>query len=511
MVDSKRIVINTVAQYVRTVFNTVLALYSTRLVLSALGHYDYGLYALIGGVITMLGFITNAMLVTTQRHLSFAHGSKEHDNTRKIFANSLLLHISFGLLLVVVLLSLSSPIINSLLHIDLQRKSAAEIVYVLVVVSLFLTFITAPYRALFIANENIVYISVIDVLDGVFKLLLAVWLCHISWDRLQVYSWMMLGIVVFNMFAFALYGTYKYRESRIRFSQSEFSISIIKDITGFAGWTIYSMGCVIGRTQGVAVLLNRFFGAVVNSAYGIANQVFSSIQFVAQAIQNAMSPQIFKAEGAGNHKQMLVLAGRLSRYSFILMSMITIPLLFEMNDILSLWLGKVPQYTADFCCFILLASLLDQLTIGLGVANQAIGRIKNYSLAVNTIKLMTLPVVWLCLRNGSDIIAAMWCYLLIEVLCAIVRLPFLRKTAGLSIRSYVHDTLLKALLPVCFNALTTWLLTEIFSFPFRFLVSIPLSMAASSGYIWLLGLNDNERILAKEYAKSIILKYKTSK
>lgn len=510
MVASKRIVVNTLAQYFRTVFNTVLALYSTRLVLSALGQYDFGLYALIGGVITMLGFITNAMLVTTQRHLSFSQGNKDSDKTRRVFANSLLLHLSLGLLLIAILLAISSPVINSLLQIDPQRKEAASIVYTFAVLSLFVTFITAPYRALFIANENIVYISVIDVLDALFKVLLAIWLCHIDWDRLITYSWMMFLIIVFNLLAFGLYGTYKYSEARIRLHKSEISLPIIKEITGFAGWTIYSMGCVIGRTQGVGVLLNRFFGAVINSSYGIANQVFSSIQFVAQAIQNAMSPQIFKAEGAGDRQKMLLLAGRLSRFCFMLMAMITIPLLFELPSILELWLGKVPAQTTVICSFILLASVMDQLTVGLGIANQAIGKIRNYSLVVNTTKILTLPAAWLCLKAGNGVTGTMVCFLVFEVICAAIRLPFLRITANLCIKQYVKNTIVKATLPAVCQTAMTWIIITVIEIPFRFALSIPLSILLSVIPIWCLGLTSHERGMIRQYYYSRTTRLKTN-
>ena len=175
---SKRIVVNTLAQHIRSIVNIVLSLYSTRLILQALGQSDYGIYSLVAGVVAMLGFLTNAMVVTTQRQLSFYHGSGNIDTVRRIFSNSLLLHVLLGIILVVVLLAVEPLLFNGFLRIKQERMNTATIVYGLVILSLLITFLTAPYRALFIARENIVYISVVDVLDGLFKLLAAIWLLH---------------------------------------------------------------------------------------------------------------------------------------------------------------------------------------------------------------------------------------------------------------------------------------------------------------------------------------------
>ena len=182
------------------------------------------------------------------------------------------------------------------------------------------------------------------------------------------------------------------------------------------GWSVYSTGCIVGRTQGIAILLNRFFGTVVNAAYGIAWQVSGQLNFLSSSIQNATKPQLVRAEGANDRKKMFRLAEITSKFSFLLLAFISIPAIMEMDDLLSIWLKEVPENTVVFCQFIVLTNLADQLTIGLAYANEAIGKIRNYSLVVNSIKLLSLPAAFLFLHYGAEVIAVMYCILGIELL-----------------------------------------------------------------------------------------------
>ena len=501
MEPAKRIIVNTLAQYVRSVFNIILSLYSTRLVLSALGNSDFGVYSLISGVVVMLGFITNALVATTQRNLSFYHGKGDMAFLHKVFSTSLFLHLGIGTVVSLVLIALTPLLFNGFLHIDSGRIDVAKMVYFTTIANLFVSFVTAPYRALFFARENIVYISVVDVLDGIFKLLLAVWLIHVDADKLFVYSIMMAGITCFNLLAFALYATRYFPEARLRFSRADFEKQLLRDMLDFTAWTIYSTGCILGRVQGVAIVLNRFFSTLVNSAYGIALQASGAIQFVAVAVLNAMSPQVVKAEGAGNREKMLRLAETSSKYSYLMMSMVVFPVVFEMDSLLSLWLKDVPEHSAMFCRFILLATVCDQLTIGLGTANQAIGKIRLYSIVVNTTKLLTLPVAYILLLWGYNVSSVMWTYLLIEILCMLIRMPFMNMTAGLSVGHFVAHVFGRCVLPTLALVFMGVLFTRLSGYTLRFLLSIPTTILVDAVVVWYAALEPDERTMALSFLK----------
>ena len=501
MTPAQRILVNTTAQYTRTIINVCLSLYSTRLILAALGQTDFGIYSVVAGVVAMLAFMTNALVTTTQRYLSFNHGKGDKQKIYQVFGNSVLLHLLISLGLLVVLGAIAYPVVYSVLNIEPARQGAAMIVYFAAVSMLMLTFFTAPFRALFIARENIVYISVIDVLDGIMRLLIAIFLTYIaSYDRLITYALLLIGISLFNLLAFAGYALQHFEECHIP-RLREWNKEHIKDLSGFAGWTIYSTGCIIARTQGIAIILNRFFGSAMNAAYGIALQVTGAVHFVAQSVTNAMAPQIVKAEGAGDRTRMLNLAESASKYATLLMAIVVIPLVAEMPAILQFWLKEVPEHAVMFCRFVLIASVCDQLTIGLGTANQAIGQIRNYSLTVNTIKVLTLPAALLCLFAGLPVVSVMGCYVGIEFLCAMTRLPFLHITAGLQIGHFVKNVILRVTFPIAVMIIVSYGMTLFIDIPYRFLLTLVICGITGLTCAWFTALQKNE----KEFVKNSII------
>lgn len=508
MDKNQRTFINVIAQYIRTVLNIVLSLYATRLVLHALGKSDYGLFMLVGGVVAMLSFLTSAMIVTTQRHLSFYYGKGDIKTVKSSFSNSLALHFAIGLLLVAVLFAIWPWLVESILKIDSDRVDVAGKVYIFTLISLFVSFLTAPFKGLFTAKENIVFISIVDVCDGILKLILVILL--ISWDvdKLRVYAMMLTSIQVMNFMAFSIYGTIKYKECVLFPKRKELSWDIMKKMFSFAGWTTYSIGCIVGRNQGVAVVLNSFFGTVINSAYGIAQQVGGSVHFIAQSIVNAMAPRVIKAEGEGNRQLMFQLAGVTSKFTFLMLSMIAVPLIFEMKGVLNFWLGEkdVPEYAVMFCRCLLIAGMCDQLTIGLGTANQAIGKIRNYSLLVNTTKALTIPTVWFCLYMGLNIISTVVVYVLIECVCVILRIVYMKTTAELSVKDYSKRVLMKVLLPTACLVIAGFLCLRLPDMKLRFLITVAISVFLDAFVVFFYALEKNERevvlnFLRKRHAK----------
>lgn len=497
MEPAKKMLVNTLAQHVRSVLNICLSLYSTRLVLQALGQSDFGIYSLIAGVVAMLGFLTNAMVITTQRQLSFWYGKGNVADVQRMFSNSLFLHIIAALLLGFILIAIKPLLFNGFLNIEATRIDIAVEVYLLVILTLIITFLTAPFRALFIARENIIYISIVDVLDGVIKLGAAIWLLFCPFDRLIAYSWIIVGIMSLNLLALTAWAKFHFEEVLLFPRKEHINKRDLQELTGFAGWTIYSIGCIIGRTQGVAIIFNIFFGTIINAAYGIAQQVYGSVQFIAQSIINAMSPQIVKAEGQSNRQRTLFLGETLSKYAFLLLAVVVIPLVFEMAPILRLWLGEVPEYAVVLCQYTLIASLCDQTTIGLGTVNQAIGRIRNYSLTINTLKLLTFPAIWINLRLGYTVETAMIIFVIFECLCAAGRLPFIKYTAGLSIRHFCVHVFGRILIPLLSILFICYIIVTFIHIPFRFFLTGCSAVATAGITVWFFGLDrvEKEKIL----------------
>lgn len=492
MTNSNRIIINTMAQYTRTIINVCLSLYSTRLILSALGQSDYGIYSVVAGVIAMMSFITNALVVTTQRFLSIYHGKNDPQNIRQFFGNSMLLHILIASILGVVLFCLGSWITHDFLNIVVERQQAAWYVYNAAVVMLMLTFVTAPIRALFIARENIVYISIVDVVDGMLKLLIAIGLSHIAYDHLVSYSVLMAGITLVNLLAFSIYAFAKFPEfhlPRLRDWDKQF----IKELSHFAGWTTYSMGCIIGRNQGIAVVLNIFYGTIVNSAYGIAQQVLGAVQFISTSILNAMNPQIMKAEGSGDRSRMVRLCEYESKYAFLLLSLVAIPLIAEMDTVLHFWLGEVPEHAVMFCRCILAASLCDQISVGLTTANQAVGKIRTYNLIFYTFKLLVVILAWGCIKAGLPLVSVMWCYIGVELFTSFLRLPLMKRIAHIAILPFCKNVFMRIIIPATTMSIVCYISVRYVNLSWRIILTTLLSVATGLLSIWITSLRKEEK------------------
>ena len=445
--SSTRLIVNTGAQYARTIINIALSLYSTRLILNALGLEDYGIFTLIAGIVSMLAFMTNAMVTTTQRFMSY-HQTKSNLRTQQaIFGNSVLMHFGVSVIVLIILEIIGLFLFDGFLNIKPERLYAAKIIYQCTIGMILLSFIAAPYKALLISHENIVYTSIVDVCDGILKVCIAVALTIWGTDKLIMYGLLMLLISILNLLAFTTYDFRKYKECiipRLKYFNKEY----LRSMSSFIGWQLYSTGCVVGRTQGTAIIINKFFGTVVNAAFGIALQVNSAVSFISSSLTLAINPQIVKAEGSGDRKKMLQLAEVASKFSFLLLAVIVIPLLFVLHQVLQLWLGEVPEYAVLFCMVILISSLMDQITSGLISANQAIGNVGAYALIINTIKVFTLPILIGLLWYGIPVKYAIWSYAIIEFICALARLPFLHHTGGLIIKQYIRNVFSKITLPM---------------------------------------------------------------
>ncbi len=459
--NTQRIALNTSAQYVRTIINTLLSFYSTRLILSALGVEDFGIYSLISSVIAFLSFITNSLTTTTQRYLNIFSGKGDITKVHQIFHNSLIIHLILGVVVVGIIELIGLFLFDGFLNIPKERILAGKVVYHCVSIMVLFTFVTSPFRALLISHENIIYISIVDVIDGVLRVIVAILLINISYDKLMTYGILMIGVPVFNFIAFASFCIKQYSECQT-FSFKNFNVSFIKELSSFASWIIYGTGCVVARTQGIAILFNQFVGTVANAAFGIALQVSSAITFISSSLLTAINPQLMKTEGASNRAKMLQYAETASKFACLLLAMIVIPCIYEMPYLLHLWLGNAPEYTVMLCRMILLTALIDQLTTGLGSANQAIGNIRSYSLVFYTIKLLTLPTAYICLRYTNSLFYAMICYVVFEFISALIRLPYLQRTGGLSVQKYIKNVFVKITIPLITLLSLCWLVWMLF-------------------------------------------------
>lgn len=496
MQPSTRIIVNTLAQYGRTIINLVLSLYSSRLVLNILGIEDYGIYSLVAGVVSMLSFITNSLVGSTQRFLSVAQGKGDKEELKSIFSNSVLIHVGLGLLVALILEACTPLLFNGFLNIPHGREKAAASIYQMVILMVYISFIASPYRALLVSRENIVYTSIIDVVDGALKVLLVMMMRVVGHDKLLTYGWVMLSISAFNLLAFSIYSHRRYEECifpRLRL----FTTAFLKKLFSYTGWVVYSTLCIALRTQGLAVVLNRALGTAVNAAYGIGSQISGMVSNISTAFTNAISPQLMAAEGRQDRKNMWLLAGLQSKYAFLLLSMIGIPVIFEMPALLELWLGNVPEHAVLFGRMFLLMQIIDMLTTGLGTANRAIGNIGWYTVLTYTPKLLILPAGILVLRQGAPLWTVCMIMIIIEILCMLLRIPLSLKESGFKAGNFLNEVFLKTLPPVIVSTVVCIAICKSIELSYRLIITFTISMLVFMyvAYKTSLGIQERNKVL----------------
>lgn len=505
MQASSRVVFNTVIQYFRTIVFAFVSLYTTRLILDALGVENYGIYALIGGLVSLLSFIQTSLSSTTQRFLSYYQGQSDIEMQRSVFNNSVITQLFLGIILVFILFAIKPLLFNGFLNIPDNRLDAAIWVYYCMIFILFLTILGTPFHATLIAHENILFVTIVLLFETIMKIPIALSLTWFQFDSLVQYAVLLafMQIIVF-MLSF-LYCKRKYAESRTG-SFLLFNIKVFREMFSYVGWTAYSMGCIVGRNQGIALVMNKFFGAAINAAYGLAFSVSGQISFISSSIQNAINPQIIKAEGAGNRSKMLRLSEISSKFSFTLLALISIPAIIEMQSLLAIWLKEIPKHTIGFCQFVLLANLIDNLTVGLTTANRAIGNIRSYTLIIYTIKLLTLPAAMLCLYLDLPVISVMVCFVGLELFSAFIRLPLLKLTGGLSILGYSRRVFLYLIAPTVLTIIACLLFSVNFDYKWSFLATFIISILVMTTSMFLWGLCKDEKAIVRTLFNGLVQK-----
>lgn len=502
MQAAKKVVLNMGILYGRMLLTIGVSLYTTRLVLNALGSTDYGIFNLVAGVVAMLSFLNNAMAISTQRFLSFHQGKGDPLMQRKIFSNSVILHLIIGVLLVCFLELVGIFLFRGFLNIPQERLVEAELVYHFMAFSVFFSVLSVPFNASLIAHENMLWVAIVNIIETILKLVIALVLLLVHSNKLAVYGTLtsLIGIVVV-----VLYATYcfkKYDECTFE-GFSGVDKKLLKELTSFASWNLFGSLCWLGRTQGLAIILNLFFGAIINTSYGISNQVSSQLTFFSTTMLRAINPQIMKSEGNGERYRMLRLSMMASKFSFFLFAFFSIPCIFEMEGILNIWLQNTPPYAVIFCNLTLVATLVSQLTVGLQSAAQAIGDIKKYQAVIGSIVLLNIPISYCFLELGAESYSVLIIFTIIEFIASSIRIYFIAKIGGLSIREYVTRVFAMEVLPVVLTVLACFLVTTyIIDFTYRFIITILSSSTVFILSVYFGGLCKDEKDIANRLLRT---------
>ena len=433
---NKRIAKNTLVLYVRMLFTMGISLFTSRVILQTLGVEDYGISSVVGGVISMFTFINAAMVSSTQRYLNFELVRGDANQLRSVFSTSLQIHALIALAIIVLSETVGLWFLNEKLVIPEARMTAAMWVYQCSILSCAVSIMSTPYNAVIVAHEKMSAFAYISILDVSLKLLVVYLLVVLPFDKLIILAILNLLVQLFIRYIYTLYCHRHFPESYFQFW---FNKTLFKEMFGFAGWSFWGNLAAILYTQGLNMMLNIFFGPIVNAARGIAVQVQSAVQQFVGGFQTALNPQITKNYASNNLPQMHSLMFRSARFSFLLLFFLSLPVLMETNFILTLWLKTVPDDAVVFTQIMICISLIYTTANPCIIANQATGKVKIYQMVVGGILLLILPISYVVLKLGAPAYSVFIVHFCIESLAQFSRMYMLRKLIHLPLWQYMKN------------------------------------------------------------------------
>lgn len=500
MKQAKRVAKNTGFLYARMILTVFISLYSTRLILSALGTDDFGIYAVVGGIISMLLFLNTAMTSASQRFMSFALGEHNYEKLKQIFNVSIVLHVIIGFLVVIVIEIAGYILFDSVLQIPVERTSAAKIIFQFMVISTFFTIISVPYDAIINAHENMFLVAILGVLEAILKLGIAFYITFTLHDQLIAYGLLMAIVSFIIMILKRVYCHYKYDEVVFNI-RIYFNKPIFDEMKNFAGWSLLGISTSMISNYGQGIVLNKFFGPVVNASQGIANQISGQLGAFSVTLLKAINPVIAKNEGSGNRAQMLSATLIGSKVSFFILLFIYVPVLIEMPYLFGLWLGDIPPYAIVFCRLLLIRNLIEQLFIPLYSSIEAVGKIKGFQIASAILNILPLIIAAVMFSFGFPPRTIYYIFIVYAIFNAIITLYFAKLNCDLSIPFFMSQVLIRcySVLFGTFAFASIPYFWEISGF-LRLVFTILFSSISFLGFVWYLGLTNGE----KEHVKRLV-------
>lgn len=494
--NSNRIAKNTLFLYFRSFFILLISLYTSRVILRVLGVEDYGIYNVVGGVIGMLSFLNSSMASTYQRYFNFEMGKKNEKGLSELFKSSITVQLIYAVIIVVIAETVGLWFLNTQLVISPDRMVAARWVYQISILSFVITVFQAPFTALIIANEKMNVFAIVSIFDAVLKLVIVFLLPFIDYDKLIIYSLLLISITLLNLLIYTIVCKQKFANMcPISLSWDKGNL---KSLFSFGGWGMMGSLAYTLQNQGLNILLNMFFGPVVNAARGISHQILNAVDMFIASFQTAFRPQLTKSYAEGNLSYMYKLYYSATKISFYLLWALSLPIIMETPAILKLWLGEnVPEYTVVFTRLILLISLVGVYANPTSCIAYATGKIKNFTIWVSSLNLLIVPISYFFLKLGYNPESTLIINLVIAIVVQIVRLFIIKKLLPFSLSEYVKKVilptiivfLLSLILPICLRiniSSDTFITSALICF---------VSVISVATLTWIIGLNKDEKNL----------------
>ena len=500
---NRRIAQNTIVMYIRMLIVMGVSLYTSRVVLAELGVTDFGIYNVVGSVVTLFTFISQALGNATNRFIVFSIGKDNVEKTLQVYNTCFRVHLVIAVLIVILLETIGLWFLNGRLNIPTERFTAALLTFHSSVLVCFLSILKIPYSAEVIAHEHMGAFAALSIAETLLKLMVAIALAYSFFDKLIVYALLFLIVQFVVNILYHLYCRTHYVECRLLWKMKSDS-RLYREISAFAGWSMFGNMVWIGYTQGINIMLNIFFGPVVNAARGVAAQIENAIMSFVSSFQTAITPQIIKGYAKHDMERMHNLIIYSSKFSFFLYLLFAIPFFFEAENILKIWLVEVPSHAVNFVRLLLLVLLFNPIANPLGVSNDATGKIKTFQIVCSLINLQIIIISYLFLKLGYPPEVVYVIHAAVLSIQTFVKLIFAHKQIALSLSRYFKEVVAKIVLVGISSFYISFMLYQYFGNNIIGIVLYSVICAFSilvSSYI--LGLNKIE----KNLVHNIVLKY----
>lgn len=392
--------------YIRMLLSVAIGLYTSRVVLQVLGVKDFGIYGVVGGIVAMMSFLNASMSGATSRFITFELGKGDTQRLKDTFSSALIIHIFIAFIVFILAETIGLWFLYNKLIIPENRINAALWVYQFSVIATMLNITQVPYNACIIAHEKMDVYAYIEILNVSLKLGIVYLLVIGNYDKLILYAVLVFLVSFIIMTLYRLYSIKHFKESHFRFIWNK---PMLKSLLSFTSWDLYGNACVSVRQQGTTFLINIFFGVVYNAASGVATTINSTANSLVRNVAMAFRPQIIKQYAVGDINQMQTLSDNAVKYMTILMGCISVPIFFEMEYLMTLWLGNVPEKAIEFCQLLMISGCIITNNSIFSTVINATGNIKRVSLITGTVYLLTIPAIWFAYKQSCSI---EWAYIL---------------------------------------------------------------------------------------------------
>ncbi len=441
--NNKRIAKNTLVLYIRMIFLMLINLYTSRLVLQALGVDDFGIYNVVGGFVTMFSLLSGALSNAISRFLTFELGRKNIERLKEVFSTSVTIQILLASGIILIAEIIGVWFLNARMNIPAERMVAANWGFQCSLLTFAVNLISIPYNACIIAHEKMTAFAYISILEVVLKLCIVVLLLFLASDRLIIYGVLLMVLAVLIRLIYGLYCSHHFEECHYGFTYNK---KLVKEMIGLASWNFLGSSGAVLNSHGVNILMNLFFGVGVNAARGIAVQVNGAVSQFVSSFTTAVNPQITKSYAEGNLDHTFKLVFAASKYSYFLMLILVAPIVAETPFILKLWLNQVPEYTILFVRLTLFAALISTLSSSLYTLALASGDIKKYQLVVGGLSLSCFFITYVCYKSGMSVEYAYYVNIVIYIFILGARLMILSKLTGLSVRGFFIRVIIRVVI-----------------------------------------------------------------